>query len=441
MYLFFLLLFETLLVIISYIVFRDILSPTFDMAVMFTFATVLMLPYVRVWRVNFSFETIFIIITGLYLVFLIEWIVSTMNKRFHPKLLFGNPKVSLLQEKKRISQSYQVLACLIQLVTLMLLWSEVKRIGGNWGETRNLYRLLNRYRIYTINGIDKVNFMTSQFMKISTAFGYCSVFWGIDGLVRHEKRGALKENFLFISSAILLIVQFLLNSTRGPIINYVVFGIVIFYVKYQQRHSWRVQANKRIIRIICVMAVFLFIVFSASRFLIGRDISETPIDNLARYFSGSLQLFDLYIKNPVSRGRYWGEETFTGIIQSLYRWGSENVETFISIALENRPVGNHTGNVYTIFRRPLHDFGYAGMYIFVSVVALIFSYTYYFKIKYRECTDKRDLELFYYGYFYHWIISSVVDSYSFNLATSTIVMVVMLAILFKVYSKIRIKFF
>ena len=69
MYLFFLLLFETLLVIISYIVFRDILSPTFDMAVMFTFATVLMLPYVRVWRVNFSFETIFIIITGLYLVF------------------------------------------------------------------------------------------------------------------------------------------------------------------------------------------------------------------------------------------------------------------------------------------------------------------------------------------------------------------------------------
>ena len=293
----------------------------------------------------------------------------------------------------------------------------------------------------TINGIDKVNFMTSQFMKISTAFGYCSVFWGIDGLVRHEKRGALKENFLFISSAILLIVQFLLNSTRGPIINYVVFGIVIFYVKYQQRHSWRVQANKRIIRIICVMAVFLFIVFSASRFLIGRDISETPIDNLARYFSGSLQLFDLYIKNPVSRGRYWGEETFTGIIQSLYRWGSENVETFISIALENRPVGNHTGNVYTIFRRPLHDFGYAGMYIFVSVVALIFSYTYYFKIKYRECTDKRDLELFYYGYFYHWIISSVVDSYSFNLATSTIVMVVMLAILFKVYSKIRIKFF
>ena len=233
MYLFFLLLFETLLVIISYIVFRDILSPTFDMAVMFTFATVLMLPYVRVWRVNFSFETIFIIITGLYLVFLIEWIVSTMNKRFHPKLLSGNPKVSLLQEKKRISQSYQVLACLIQLVTLMLLWSEVKRIGGNWGETRNLYRLLNRYRIYTINGIDKVNFMTSQFMKISTAFGYCSVFWGIDGLVRHEKRGALKENFLFISSAILLIVQFLLNSTRGPIINYVVFGIVIFYVKYQ----------------------------------------------------------------------------------------------------------------------------------------------------------------------------------------------------------------
>ena len=117
------------------------------------------------------------------------------------------------------------------------------------------------------------------------------------------------------------------------------------------------------------------------------------------------------------------------------------METFISIALENRPVGNHTGNVYTIFRRPLHDFGYAGMYIFVSVVALIFSYTYYFKIKYRECTDKRDLELFYYAYFYYWIITSVVECYSCSISTATIVMVVMFAILFKVYSKVRIKFF
>lgn len=439
MYLFFLLLFEALLVIISYIVFRDILSPSFDMAVMFTFATVLMLPYVRLWRVNFCFESIFILITGLYLVFFVEWIIFTMSRRFHKNLPYGNQEGSLLQGKKNIPQSYQVLACLIQLVTLMLLWSEVKRIGGNWGETRNLYRLLNRYRIYTINGIDKVNFVTSQFMKISTALGYCSAFWGIDGLVRHEKRGALKENFLFISSAVLLVVQFLLNSTRGPIINYVVFGIVIFYVKYQQRYSWRVQVNKRIIRLILVMAVLLFVVFSASRFLIGRDISETPIDNLARYFSGSLQLFDLYIKNPVSRGRYWGEETFTGILQSLYRWGAQNMGTYISVALENRALGNYTGNVYTIFRRPLQDFGYAGMYIFVGAVALIFSYIYYFKIKYRECTDKRDLELFYYAYFYHWIITSVVECYSCSISTATIVMVVMFAILFKVYSKVRVK--
>lgn len=441
MYLFVLLLFEALLVLISYIVFKDILSPTFDMAVMFTIATVLMLPYVRLWRVDFSFETSFIIISGLYLVFFVEWLVSSMSKRFCKKNQCRQQGESILQRERRIPQYYQMLACLIQLVTLMLLWSEVKRIGGNWSETRNLYRLLNKYRIFTINGIDRVNFITSQFMKVSTVLGYCSAFWGIDRWVRYGKHGALKEYLLFIGSALLLVVQFLLNSTRGPIINYVVFGIVVFYVKYQQRYSWRIEANKRTIRIIIQMAVLLFIVFSASRFLIGRDVSETPIDNLARYFSGSLQLFDLYIKNPVSGSGYWGEETFTGIIQSFYRWGAQNVETFISVALEHRSLGDYTGNVYTIFRRPLQDFGYVGMYIFVGIVALIFSYVYYFKIKYRESTDKRDLELFYYAYFYHWIISSVVECYSFNLATSTLVMVVMIALLFKVYCKVRVKLF
>lgn len=441
MYLFFLLFFEVLLVIISYIVFRDILSPAFDMAVMFTLATVLMLPYVQLWRVNFSFETSFIIISGLYLVFLIEWIVSTMSKYFNRNLLYRKQEISLLQKERRIPQYYQVMACLIQLLTLILLWSEVKRIGGSWGADRNIYRLLNRYRIFTVYGIDRVNFITSQFMKISTAFGYCSAFWGIDSWVRHGKHGGLKENFLFISSALLLIVQFLLNSTRGPIINYVVFGIVIFYVKYQQHYSWRIQTNKKIIRIIFEMAILLFAVFSASRFLIGRDVSETPIDNLARYFSGSLHLFDLYMKNPIPKGRYWGEETFTGIIQSLYRWGSQNVEAFISVALENRAVGNYTGNVYTFFRRPLQDFGYIGMYVFVGIVAIIFCYIYYFKIKYRESTDKRDLALFFYAYFYYWIISSVVECYSFTLSTSTFIMVVMVVILFKICRKVRLKVF
>jgi len=441
MYLFFLLLFEALLIITSYIVFKDILSPSFDMAVMFTFATVLMLPYVRLWRVNFSFETIFIIISGLYLVFLVEWIVSTVSKRFHENLPYGKQKVSLLQKEKWIPQYYQVLACLIQFVTLILLWSEVKRIGGNWDGTRNIYRLLHKYRILTVNGVDRVNFATSQFMKISIALGYCSAFWGIDSLVRHGKHGTLKENFLFIGSALLLVAQFLLNSTRGPIINYVVFGIVVFYVKYQQRYAWKIQTNKKTIRIIFQMAILLFLVFSTSRFLIGRDVSETSIDNLARYFSGSLQLFDLYIKNPLPKGRYWGEETFTGIIQSLYRWGFQNVETFIPAALEHRAVGDYFGNVYTIFRRPLQDFGYAGMYLFVGTVAFVFCYTYYFKIKYRESTDKNDLKLFYYAYFYHWIISSVVECYSYSLATSTFVMIVVLAILFKIYSKVRVKMF
>lgn len=436
MYLFLLILFEILLVILSYANFKDLLSPTFDMAVMFLLATVLMLPYLQTWEVEFSFETSILIISGLYFMYIIEWIVVRAS-RHSRKSSVKKSSMFVWQKVNRLARCYQVLACLVQIVTLLLLWSEVRRIGSLWGTCRSVYDLLHTYRIITVNGIAHVNFITSQFMKISIVLGYCSLFWGIDEFIHQGRSRSLLKNFYYVFSVLLLVVQFLLNSTRGPIINYAVFGIVVFCVKYQQQNSWETHINSKIIRVIIKMALIILIVFSASRFLIGRDTSETPIDNLARYFSGSLQLFNLYVQDPIDRSVYWGQETFTGVLQLLYKLGV--LDEYISVALEHRNLGSYTGNVYTIFRRPLQDFGYIGMLVFVGVVIFAFAYVYYFKIKYSKSTYRNDLQLFYYAYFYHWIINGVVETYSFNLSSATVIMLFLMAFIFRVFKKVQIR--
>ena len=60
----------------------------------------------------------------------------------------------------------------------------------------------------------------------------------------------------------------------------------------------------------------------------------------------------------------------------------------------------------------MHDFGLLGMYIFVALIAILFSYIYYGKIKYRTRSLKTTRWTLVYGYLYYWIVLSPIDQYS-----------------------------
>lgn len=424
--LYLLLLFELILVALSYLLLNDLLSPTFDMACMFTIATAIIIPFIKDWSISYSFEAMIIIVSGLYIFFAVELLVAYINRK-SIKSISNNDNYIF-----NIPKYYQIAIDMIIILTIYMLSKEVVRIGSKWNYYGSIPILMRNFRYRIVYGYDSINFFTSQLMKISNALGYVGVFILINDLI-FKGRKCIKENKALALTPILMIALDVLNSTRGTAINYIVFIVVIYCVKYRQFNKWGKHNNSKIIKIIFRAFIAIAVVFCGAKYIIGRDTSETMLDNIARYLGGSIQLFNLYIKNPAKKNVYWGQESFVTIYQFLYKKGI--VKNYISFALEERNLGRYTGNVYTLFRRPLQDFGLLGMYLFVISLAVIFCSTYYKRLK--RANESHDLSLLVYAFFYHWIIQSVVDCYSFNLSFSTVITLLLLIIFYNFFKHIR----
>ena len=427
MNLYILLIGEIIILCFSYIIFRDLLSPTFDISFVFFVATLIIIPFQTRWNIKYNIKAVLLLLSGLGVFFFVESIVFLINQKREKQRELSLEQAILI----RVSPFYQVIFVLILLVTILFLWKEVMRIGTAWSYYGMNSYIMKNYRNRVVYGYDSVNFVTSQLMKISTAIGYASAFVLMNNFIVGGKE-QLKKNYGLLISIILLFILQLENSTRGSIINFAIYIVVIYYIKTRWLRGWDQKTNYKIIKVIVISLISVIIVFFGSRSFIGRDTTENFFDNAARYYGGSIQLFNLYVENPTARSKYWGTETFTGIYQSLYKIGL--VEYRPIIALEVRNLGTYTGNVYTIFRRPLHDFGIFGMFIFIAIIASMFICAYYNIIR---SPQKSNLKLIIYAYFYHWIMQAVIDCYSFNFALTSLVTLTMMIIIYYLFTKVK----
>ena len=162
--------------------------------------------------------------------------------------------------------------------------------------------------------------------------------------------------------------------------------------------------------------------------LLGRKTDKTIFTHVSAYLGSSIALFNLYVEEPIQRNLI-GEESLYSVLKVLNFLGLSRAST--SYNLEFRSLRIYDSNVYTFFRRPLHDFGLIGMYIFTAAIAFLFAWIYYKKIKYK---NKRSCIywVLLYGYLFYWIVCSSIIQYSVNyISAGTVITVAIMFILFK----------
>lgn len=148
-------------------------------------------------------------------------------------------------------------------------------------------------------------------------------------------------------------------------------------------------------------------------------------------------MFNSYLLNPIQRSEF-GEETLINLKKVANIFGIGGTST--SYNLEPRVLGNLTSNVYTFFRRPLHDFGIVGMYIFTILVGLLFCWIYYRKIKSKERSIRVDCWVLAYGYLYYWIFASSILQYGMSyLSVGCILTILIIVALYLLITKVRLK--
>lgn len=419
MLLFFLLCCIILTYIISYIFSKkDIFSPPNILLIGFMFSTIFAILNIDTWNFDMGYRTLGVILLGLW-GFVLAFYVS-----FY--LFNGRNKISKMNtDIPKISNIKIILFIVIQVISLILVYNAVMNIASMYGGGDSLGENIFLYRTALITKSD--DFVRLPTI-VSTAYDfsyYCTFYIIYMLLDTYYIKKKVKKIYL-LNIGITILIALLLGN-RGDTIFLILGFFIIKYVFEMRKNSWKLKLNfKLIIKYILIGIVLLVSFPTLGLYVVGRgnDINEVidgTFEQLSMYIGAPLKLLDLYMYTDYgSSAIVFGFNTFN----EFYRW----LGFRLSIVEWNQVIGNEfrydngvlLGNVYTMFRPFVADFGFLGVFLLSFIMGLFFSFL-YSRIKYTEFIYNKyniDCYLVLYatvivsivlGFFTNWFYSIVIN--------------------------------
>ncbi len=435
-YIYILLIAEILVFLLSYsLTEQDILSPACTMCIMFILSTAFAVLYVDKWGIIFRFDSFLILTSGLFLF----CAVTVVLKQIFLKC--ESDDITTCDYNCSNDKPQFILISLFVIFDLLVCaWYYVTLTQYVGTDTLGFSELAARYReIRTLElaeGVtgDAAGGLLNQFLKVVKASGYVASFLIISFSVRKSGLPKIRTIGLIVTTVLSLVPSFL-NASRGEVIKLICFMFIVYYIIWQQKYDWKRDFSRKMVRIGLVALVIGIPIFYYAASWMGRSTQIEMMDYVPLYLGASIQLFNLYVGKPVL-AKGFGEESLVGLSKLASILGFGNMST--SMNLEQRDLGFYSSNVYTFFRRPLHDFGLLGMYVFTIMVALLFSYIYYGKIRNRKKSSFTDRWVLVYGYLYYWLILSSIDQYSQSyLSVGAVTIIIILLVEYELFTKFR----
>lgn len=415
---------------------NDIMAPPVMMSAMFVFSTSFTIANATAWGVDYSLNSVLVLTTGILVFIISNSIYKIWYNKFKIIIPRSNRYNVSMQELKAFTLHKWILLMFLCFSIICLSWyaAEIRRITGQsgnvFGRIAGLYRAMTVHITVSDDSFEGVNIILSQLLKIVDVLGYvCGYLFLYNQQCKNKDQKT--QLYLMAILAVSYLPQFMIAG-RGAILQKTSALLIYWYIVWNQKYEWKRNLSFKFIRIGIVVIILSIPAFYYSLNLIGRKTDITIMQHAAKYVGSSIFEFDLYMKSPSTPPRVFGEESLIGVHSLLYRIG---VDTYVrDVNLEKRAIAS---NVYTFFRRPLHDFGLMGMYIFTFLIGYFFSWLYNGKIKYRQNNHIWAIIM---GYFYYWIVVSSIMQYSFTyISINTVIKLILIVVLFR-FLNIKFKF-
>ena len=380
---------------------KDFMSPPTIMTAAFFLSTTFVVANAKEWNVDYSFKAVLIIVTGIIVFASTYGIVSQLRKKF--------PCTSYKVDNRllKVSTTKVLIVIVIDAIVLLIYRRAIINLVHSTGYTGT--NIQWQYR--NMSGVEGSEYLSGSIrmlIRVIDATCYVFAYIFINNIVVFKDK--LRNNVLYLIPVAIYIAKGLMGGGRQDILKIISFSIVSSYILMRQKLGWKIDISFKyiIVAILTVATVLPLFYFTLS--FTGRNTTRTLFQVISTYVGGPIQAFNQYVQDPVSKGKYFGEESLTPVLNLL---GSLKILDFHkTIHLEYRRLGITIGNIYTFFRRPLQDFGLIGMYVFTALISLFFSHFYEWKIKYQPLRHKQDLRVIVYSYLFYWIVMSSIEQYS-----------------------------
>lgn len=424
-----LLMFEVILFLQAYYLSRrDIMSPSVIMCAMFIISTLFAIMNIENWKIDYSIEAVFILTVGMLTFILAETVMHAIIEQRSYTAVKVN-KVDL--EPILIQRGILIAAVIFDVLVLLWFFMEIRRIVAGYGYTATGTGVFGKYRTIitslTRRSDSKVALtgtLLNQMIKLVHAMGYVSLYILLNNWFASCKNAnSLLHSLIVIAS----VISYMMEGSRGNILQIASAALIEWYIIWHRKVGWRKILTGKVIMVGLLCVLIGIPLFYESISWMGRVTNKNMMRYIGFYVGGSIQLFDLYLKSNITKPKVFGEETLVGVLRFLNSLGFNlNVRNINLDMIRLDELSR--GNVYTFFRRPLHDFGFVGMLLFTVLVAWLFAWIYYGEIKWKS-TKFTPYWIMLYGYLFYWVILMSIDQYSQSIISLTTVLQITLMLL------------
>lgn len=380
---------------------QDIMSPSVIVSLVFIFSTCVTLLNVKKWNIDYSFKAFAVLSLGLFLFGVQDIIVANIFKN---KKRIKNVILPIY-----IDQWKLFFIVIIDAVIVLLVLSEVRRIAStNTWFTNIFYAYRAMTHSSNLSSDQYMNSIVQQAMKIVIVSGFVCAFFFINNVLICKEKA--KKNILYLMPPTFLCLMTLFTGVRTNILRLCVFCLICGYILLQYKRNWSIRTSWRFIRILAVTFATVIILFSVLQSVLGRIGGSTDVLSVISNYAGApIMHFNQYIQDPPPANEVFGQETLIGVWNLLYSLGFTD-KSYTAFSEYRYITATDYGNVYTIFRKFLQDFGILGMAMVTLILSTLFSFIYNRRIKNCQLTYQRYKIIIQYGYLYYIVALSSIDN-------------------------------
>ena len=403
---------------------KDFFAPTTMMVISFILACIFTIYVSKDVNYHIRSETMWLIVGFLFTGVITGALCHSVVRRF---------RVREVQETATpLSFAFSVGSLFFALLTALIYLRFIRKVGGT-GSFSQIMKAFRNASAYSTEIDTQVPTWMRQMMHLLRAIFYIHSF----DLFRNYEELSSRKKLLYIGIMVLVLTVSLLSSGRASAIGSIIGSIVlVHFVRIQKLGKYKTHNLSFVLKIFAA-TLATAVLFYAAKELVGRVSKDSFLDYIAHYFGTSIINLDLFLKDPPNSSVIWGKETFYSAINILRRFGLLEIPHYL-IHREFRVLhGVSMGNVYTMFRGLLYDFGTLGALVFFVLQCVLVSVFY-------EVTKRKKSSVWmlcFANMYYVFPLASFNDSfYTLVVSVGFCVQCVMLIVLYELFCRKRIRF-
>ena len=350
------------------------------------------------WQVKMHLNTFLVIMLG-NLTFIS---IAIIIHKYYNKRKDKNDEIIKKENKSDLEYinlskiKYFVILVIFTIISALVINENLKD-AANISNVEDFSKEMIAHRYMMVHGDNENSSVIAALGFFLNIGSYILIYICINNILVNKKK---KSNYLLILPIMIHLVATITSAERTTILLTFIYTLFILYVLLNKKNNFRSKINIRFMKTGIISIIIFFLLFGATRMLFGRiDDDRSIMENVTYYAGNSIEALDAFLQNPTEPLEF-GEELFRGFRVRLSKYGILNKPIKSSANLEFRynSSGVLVGNVYTSYRKYIHDFGYVGILIF-SIISSLFYSIWYEKLNNRKLKKGIDLNFLFYTWF------------------------------------------